>query len=238
VPVLIIGMPRSGTTVLEQILSSHPAIAAGGELSYWHYQGPAWDRAGPDGLPAESLKALAEEYLAVLAGVSPDAARVTDKNPWNFQWIGLIRQALPRARFIHCRRNPVDTCLSIYCNRFSVTQEFMSDRGDLAFYYQHYAQLMEHWRRVLPTGCYIEVDYETLVADHEATVRRLIAFCGLEWDNACLHHEGNRSAVRTASRWQARQPIYRNSVDRWRHYEPWLGELRSLLAEPVAVAGR
>jgi tetratricopeptide (TPR) repeat protein len=229
VPIFILGMPRSGTTLLEQILSSHPAVAAGGELSFWGQHGPAWSRAGPDGFSPERTASLAGEYATILAGIDPDALRVIDKNPWNFQWIGMIRQALPNARFIHSQRHPVDTCLSIYFTHFTMPQPYMSDRSDLAFYYRQYARLMEHWRRVLPTDRYTEVDYATLVGNREAEARRLIAFCGLEWDDACLSHETNARPVQTASVWQARQPVYRSSLERWRRYEPWLGELRQLL---------
>ncbi len=228
-PLFIVGMPRSGTTLLEQILSSHPRIAAGGELDFWNLNGPAWERAGPAGFDVRRANSLADGYARMLAEMAPGAQRVIDKNPWNFQWLGMIRQALPNARFIHSRRNPVDTCLSIYFTPFTMAQPFMSDRGDLAFYYRQYVRLMEHWRRVLPPDRYTEVDYATLVSDREAEARRLIAFCGLEWDDACLHHEANRRPVQTASAWQARQPIYRSSLERWRRYEPWLGELRQLL---------
>lgn len=229
-PVLILGMPRSGTTLLEQIISSHPGIAAGGELTYWNAYGPDWAKAGPAGFGTERATAVANGYSELLRRISPDAARVTDKEPWNFQWIGMIRQLMPNARFIHCRRDPVDTCLSIYFTHFLKPRDFMSDRGDLAFYYREYARLMTHWRRVLPPDRFTEVDYETLIANREQETRRLLDFCGLPWNEACLHPEENRKIVRTASVWQARQPVYKGSMERWRRYEPWLGELRDLQA--------
>ncbi|HEU0156842.1 MAG TPA: sulfotransferase, partial [Stellaceae bacterium] len=211
VPVLILGMPRSGTTLVEQIVSSHPQVAAGGELRFWNERGAALAAAsaGPT-LPV--IARLAEDYLARLRQVSADALRVTDKMPFNFFWIGLIRAALPRASIIHCRRNPVDTCLSIYCTRFATRQDFAYDRSDIVFYYQQYIRLMEHWRRVLSPDAFLEIDYEELVADRERWTRALIAFIGLEWDESCLRPEGNRRVVRTASMWQARQPVYRTSV--------------------------
>jgi hypothetical protein len=152
--------------------------------------------------------------------------------PFNFLWIGLVRLLFPNARFIHCRRNPIDTCLSIYSTQFTQSWGYASDRGDLAFYYRQYLRLMEHWRAVLPSDRLLDVDYEDATAAPEETARRLIAFCGLEWDPACLQPERNPDAVKTASTWQARQPIYRTSVERWRNYEPWIGELRLLLPDP------
>ena len=138
---------------------------------------------------------------------------------------------LPGARIIQCRRHPVDTCLSIYFTHFKQVIGFATDKADLAGAYQQYARLMDHWRMVLPPGRFLEVDYEALIADREAVTRRLIAFTGLDWDDACLQPERNQHAVVTASRWQARQPVYATSVGRWRHYEPWLGELRCLLPD-------
>jgi tetratricopeptide (TPR) repeat protein len=228
-PVFVLGMPRSGTTLVEQIVSSHPLVAGGGEREYWVRNGAAGEEGAADG-PAEAvIQRLAADYLAELRRVAPHAARVTDKLPYNFLWIGLIHLALPNARIVHCRRHPVDTCLSIYFAHFARRANFGSDRGDLACEYRQYERLMAHWRAMLPADRFLDVDYETLVADQEAGTRRLIEFCGLEWDDACLRPEGNRRVVMTASSWQARQPVYRSSVARWRNYEPWLGELRELL---------
>ena len=161
---------------------------------------------------------------------------MTDKQPINFELLWLIRLAFPDARIVHCRRHPVDTCLSIYFTNFWAHQnDYACDRGDLVFYYRQYERLMDHWRRVLPPDRFTEVDYETLVADREAETRRLVAFIGLDWDDACLAPERKRRAVKTASVWQARQPVYKTSVERWRRYEPWLGELRELLPEPASA---
>jgi hypothetical protein len=142
----------------------------------------------------------------------------------------LIHLLLPKARVIHCRRHPVDTCLSMYFSYFSERIQFVSAKGDLAFAFQQYARLMEHWRAVLPPDRFIDIDYETLVADREAITRRLIAFTGLGWHDACLEPERNERAVATMSVWQVRQPVYTTSVARWRRYEPWLGELCELLS--------
>ena len=236
-PILVVGMPRSGTTLVEQIVSNHPLVAGAGELEFWVQRGSAWEESGADGLTAGATHRLAEDYRAEqLRRVAPCAARVTDKMPRNFLWLGLIHLVFPRARIIHCRRHPVDTCLSIYFTHFTRLTSFASDRGNLAFDYQQYQRLMAHWRAVLPPDRFLEVDYEALVADQEAGTRRLIEFCGLEWDDACLRPEGNQRIVQTASSWQARQPVYRSSVARWRNYESWLGELRELLLPEDAAA--
>ncbi len=156
--------------------------------------------------------------------------------PFNFGLLGVIRQVFPRAAIVHCRRHPVDTCLSIFTTNFESTIDFAGERGRLVFFYRQYQQLMAHWREVLPPDRFIEVDYETLVADPEPITRRLIATCGLGWNDACLAPHRNQRRITTASLWQARQPIYRTSVERWRRYEPWLGELRQLLP-PDATTG-
>jgi tetratricopeptide (TPR) repeat protein len=224
-PVFIVGMPRSGTTLTEQILSSHPAVAASGELGFWTNSVAEW---GADSLEGDKISTAAKDYLALLRTVGPSAARVTDKSPWNFQLLWVLRLAFPDAHIIHCRRNPLDTCLSIYFTNFA-RQDFAWDLGDLAFQYRQYERLTDHWRSVLPRDRFTEVQYETLVADREAETRRLIAFIGLDWDDACLAPERNPRVVGNASSWQARQPVYKTSVERWRRYEPWLGELRELL---------
>jgi tetratricopeptide (TPR) repeat protein len=230
-PVLILGMMRSGTTLVEQILSCHPKVAGGNELSFWGERAKAYARSGGDGQTAAYLGKLAEDYLARLGEIAPEAARVTDKMPGNYLWIGLIHLVFPKAYIIHCRRHPVDTCLSIYTTNFNWRNDFACDRGDLVFYYRQYARLMAHWRRILPPDRFLEVDYEELIARTEEVGRRMAAFIGLDWDDACLRPECNRRPVKTASMWQARQPVYRTSVERWRRYEPWLGEFRQLLGE-------
>jgi tetratricopeptide (TPR) repeat protein len=231
-PILIVGMPRSGTTLVEQILSSHRAVVAGGELAFWAQQGAFWEAAMADGAVPASPDQLAGQYRAVLRAKSPDASRITDKLPANFYWIGLFRRSFPNAAIIHCRRHPVDTCLSIYSNR--LWGYYGNDRADLVFSYRQYQRLMAHWRSLLPPDLFLEVDYEALVANREAVTRQMIAFLGLEWDEACLAPERNARLVITASMWQVRQPVYSSSVERWRRYEPWLGEFRELMPEPAA----
>ena len=176
------------------------------------------------------MRHLANEYLAALAAISPDAKRVTDKMPMNFQNLGLIALLFPNATFIHCRRDPIDTCLSCYFQRFGRHLDFSYSLENLAAYYRGYRQLMDHWRRTLPVKM-LEVDYEETVADQEAVSRRLVAYCGLEWDDRCLQFHKTERAIRTASVWQARQPIYKSSVERWRRYEKFLGPLIDALRD-------
>jgi hypothetical protein len=228
-PLLILGMPRSGTTLVEQIVSRHPAIAPGSELPFWLKRPDTPAIADATRLTAAAAQDLSREYLAALRRIGPQAARVTDKSPFNFHCLGLIHLLLPKARVIHCRRHLVDTCLSMYFLPFGQRLDFISDKGDLAFAYHRYARLMEHWRALLPPDRFIDVDYEELATDRERVTRRLIAFTGLDWHDACLEPERNERPVRTLSVWQVRQPVYTTSVARWRHYEPWLGELRQLL---------
>jgi tetratricopeptide (TPR) repeat protein len=237
-PVLILGMPRSGTTLVEQIVSNHPEVGAGGELHFWNERGAAWHRSGAPGTEMPFLAKAAADYLGVLRAIAPTAARVTDKMPFNFLWAGLIHVAFPRAIIIHCRRAAVDTALSIHQTHFHPSLAFPTGGAELVMYFRSYRRLIEHWRSVLPADRFIEVDYEELTRAPEPVIRRIIAACGLTWHDACLRPECNTRAVRTPSKWQARQPIYRNSVARWRRYEPWLGPLRALIDdEPELEAG-
>jgi tetratricopeptide (TPR) repeat protein len=228
-PLLIVGMPRSGTTLVEQIVSSHPSIAAGEELFYWSIRAASRGVAEATALTLAAGRELAAEYISLLRRIGPSASRVTDKQTFNFQQLGLIHLLLPKARIIHCRRDPIDTCLSMYFTLFKGRIPFISDKGDLAFAYRQYSRITQHWRSVLPAQCFLEVDYERLVADREAVTRKLIDFCGLDWHDSCLRPEYNERPVTTASLWQARQPVFTTSVARWQRYAPWLGELRSLL---------
>jgi tetratricopeptide (TPR) repeat protein len=233
-PVLIIGMPRSGTTLVEQIVSMHPEVAAAGELNFWNERGAAWHRPGAEGnempfVAKEFLAKTAADYLGVLRAIAPTAARVTDKMPFNFLWAGLIHVTFPRATIIHCRRAAVDTALSIHQTHFHPGLAFPTGGAELVAYFRSYQRLTDRWRSVLPADRLIEVDYEDLTRAPEPVIRRIIAACGLAWDDACLRPECNPRAVKTPSKWQTRQPIYRTSVARWRRYAPWLGPLRVLV---------
>jgi len=228
-------MPRSGTTLVEQIISNHPEVGAGGELHFWNERGAVWHQSGA-GTDTAFLAKAAADYLGVLRTIAPKAARVTDKMPFNFLWAGLIHVAFPRAVIIHCRRAAVDTALSIHQTHFHPSLAFPTGGSELVIYFRSYQRLVDHWRSVLPQARFIEVDYEELTRAPEPVIRRIIATCGLAWDDACLRPECNPRAVRTPSKWQARQPIYRNSVARWRRYEPWLGLLRPLVDDSESEA--
>ena len=232
-PVLILGMPRSGTTLVEQIVSNHPEVGAAGELYFWNERGAAWHRSGAPGTETPFLAKAAADYLGVLRAIAPKAARVTDKMPFNFLWAGLIHMAFPRATIIHCQRAAVDTALSIHQTHFHPNLAFPTGGEELVMYFRSYQRLVDHWRSVLPADRFIEVDYEELTRSPEPVIRRIIAACGLAWHDACLRPESNPRAVRTPSKWQARQPIYRDSVARWRRYEPWLGPLRALVDDEI-----
>ena len=228
-PVLIIGMPRSGTTLVEQIVSMHPQVGAGGELHFWNGRGAAWHRSLEPADEKPFLAKASTDYLGVLRTIAPTAARVTDKMPFNFLWAGLIHVAFPRATIIHCRRAAIDTALSIHQTFFHPTLAFPTGGAELVAYFRDYQRLVDHWRSVLPPDRFIDVDYEDLTRAPEPVIRRIIAACGLPWDDVCLRPESNPRAVKTPSKWQTRQPIYRTSVARWRRYEPWLGPLRGLV---------
>jgi tetratricopeptide (TPR) repeat protein len=229
-PILVCGLPRSGTTLVEQILSAHPDVRAGGELSFWNERGSAWERAGSAEAKTKQLAESAADYAHLLRDLARGGAtRVTDKMPFNFQWAGLLHLAFPRATLIHCRRNPIDTALSIHQTHFNPRMLFPTGGATLVGYMRAYQRLCAHWRAVLPPERFIEIDYEALVDEPEPVVRRILEASGLTWSAACLAPERNIRTVKTPSKWQARQPIYRTAVDRWRVYETWLGPLRALL---------
>jgi tetratricopeptide (TPR) repeat protein len=229
-PVFIVGLPRSGTTLVEQILSAHPDVGACGELPFWNETGAAWEQGGACGPDPAFLSRAAADYLRILRGTAPDAARVTDKMPLNFQWVGLIHLALPRATIIHCRRCPLDTALSIHQTHFSPRMSFPTGGSDLVGYVRAYQRLSAHWREALPAERFIEIDYESLTREAEPVIRRIVAACALPWNAACLHPERNPRVVKTPSKWQTRQPIYATAVGRWRAYQAWLGPLKQLIA--------
>ncbi len=227
-PIFILGMIRSGTTLTEQIVSSHPMVAAGGEISFW--QQINVEVLGKTGrVPDEAgLKGVQERYLALLNEIGPGAERVTDKMPANYAWLGMIHLAFPNAKIIHLIRDPVDTALSIYMTPNSVPVNFGYVRENIVFAYKEYRRLMKLYRSILPAETMLDVRYEDLVADREVVTRRIIDFLGLPWDDACLHHEENQRVVSTPTLWQARQPIYNSAVRKWKNYEPWLGAFAAL----------
>jgi tetratricopeptide (TPR) repeat protein len=234
-PVFIVGMPRSGTTLAEQILASHGAVFGAGELPFWNTAASRHAAARRASLASEDeaalLATLAEEYLDLLTSLSVDASRVVDKMPGNFLYLGLLCAALPKARIIHLQRDPIDTCLSIYFQNFSAAHPYANDLDDLAHYYGEYLRIMEHWRHALPVGTMLEVSYEALVHDPESTSRALMEFIGLPWEASCLDFYRTIRHVSTFSKWQARQAISTAPVARWRHYEQFVGPLQTLLAD-------
>jgi len=236
-PIFIVGMLRSGTTLVEQILASHPAIHAGGELEYFRsLAGQLPERLGggqpyPDclkALDAKTVDAVSSAYIERIQQHLGEAKRFTDKNPLNFEHLGLILMMFPNARVIHCRREPMDLCLSIYFQHFSERHDFAYSFSDIAEYHRQYELLMAHWRSVFP-GRIHDLQYEALVADLEPVSRALFGYLDLEWDARCLEFYRTVRPVGTASHWQVRQPLYSRSVERWRHYEPFLAELRAAL---------
>ncbi len=234
-PVFIIGMPRSGTTLTEQILASHPRIFGAGELSLMAQMaaglrhGLKTRRTLP---PTDALGKAARFYLEAINGLNSEADRVVDKMPTNFVRAGLIARLFPKARIIHCRRDPIDTCISCFMQNVSTAAMAWSrDLDDLGHYYCQYRRLMDHWRTVLPAGRMLEIDYEVTVTDLEGQARRLVDFVGLDWDDACLRFHETERAVATASREQVRRPIYTSSVGRWKRYgDGVLPLLKSLAA--------
>lgn len=237
-PVFIIGMPRSGTTLVEQILASHPRVFAGGELSnFADVLAAAKDRDGrpltyPDFVPGADRRRLFELGAAYVAGLPlplPLPDRLIDKMPGNFTYAGLIHLVLPQTRIVHLRRDPLDTCYSCFSKLFLYNHEYSYSLEDLGGYYREYERLMAHWRAVLPPEVMLEVQYEELVADFEPQARRLVKHCGLEWDDRCLaFHEAART-IRTPSASQVRRPLYSSSIGRWRSYQEWLGPLIAAL---------
>lgn len=222
IPVLIVGMPRSGTTLTEQIISAHPAVFGAGELPYLSQT----LRQNPDMSPAQA-KEIGEEYMRLLKtrDESGKALRITDKMPGNFTRIGDVICALPHAKIIHCRRNPIDTCLSCLKQNFARGQYWSYSLEELAAEYRRYADLMQYWRETLPEGSFIEINYEDTVNDLETQARRLIDYVGLDWDDACLAPHKNKRAVLTASKSQVIKPVYKSSVKGWKRYEKQLQPL-------------
>lgn len=238
VPIFVLGMPRSGTTLTEQIIASHSDVHGAGELP--DLLAIAQRQLNGAGFPENirsinpaTLTAWGADYVTGLRQRAPEAKHITDKMPANFFAVGLIHLMLPNAKIIHVNRNPVDTCLSGFTRLFNRKQEQTYDLAELGRYYTDYVRLMEHWRKVLPAGAFLDVQYEDIVADQEGQARRMLDFCGLEWDEACLDFHKHKRSIRTASVTQVRQPIYSSSVERWRPYEKHLGPLLDALGALV-----
>lgn len=242
VPIFVVGMPRSGSSMIEQILASHPQVRGAGELRDFEIAEQIVFTAGgrpvafPEyipGMDGAALQRLAQIYLTRLPALGEGQLRIVDKALSNFVKIGLIRMILPNARIIHTMRDPVDTCLSCYSKLFTIGQLFSYDLAELGRYYRMYTEMMSHWRSVLPQGAMLEVSYEDVVDDLEGQARRLLDYCGLPWDDRCLSFHTSGGVVRTASVAQVRQPLFRTSLQRWRKYEANLGPLLNALGDLV-----
>lgn len=234
VPVFVIGMPRSGTTLVEQVLASHPKVFGAGEPLYLHqllgqgHLGADFPHSLSRLKPAD-LHRFAGFYLMRLKSQAPAALRIADKLPTNFILAGLIHLVFPNARILHVRRDPLDTCLSCFSNLFSQQIDYSYDLAELGRYYRGYAALMDHWHRVLPPGTIFDVSYEALVADFEVVARRIIAQVGLEWDPACMTFYRSSRVVHTLSAAQVREPIYNRAIGRAASYRPFLEPLERAL---------
>lgn len=243
--IFIIGMPRSGTTLVEQILASHPMVHGAGELmdlaiSIHKKMAIAKEDRFEEVFSratAGGLAATGQAYLDAVRAKAPDAKVITDKMPANFLYAGLIPLILPGAKIVHCRRNPVDTCFSIFSRLFSTGQHFGYDQRELGLYYRLYRDLMVHWQTVMP-GQIHECAYEDLVDSPESEIRRLLDHCGLDWSDACLDFHTTKRTVKTASVTQVRKPIYKDSVQAWRRYERHLQPLLDALGDTVDPADR
>jgi tetratricopeptide (TPR) repeat protein len=239
VPIFIVGMPRSGTTLIEQILASHPDVFGGGELDYLSKveadiqpsdNNLEVSRELVSSIPSEQFRQIGESYLAKIKLLAPEAARVVDKMPANYLNVGLIHLALPNAPIIHVVRDPVDTCISCFSQLFAGDLNYTYDLAELGRYYGYYEALMAHWHQVLPLGRILDVRYEEVVANLEDMARRIVAHCGLEWDAHCLAFHQTKRPIRTASVTQVRRPIYKSSVGHRFKYETFLAPLLAELS--------
>ena len=235
-PVFIMGLPRSGTTLVDRILSSHSAVDSLGEInnfaySLMHTVGQSGDKLSLIDLSAGiDFGELGQRYVDSIRRYGKLGPLLIDKTPLNYLYIGLISLALPKARIVHVRRNPMDSCYGMYRTLFRAGYPFSYDLDDLSRYYIAYHDLMSHWRSVVP-GKFLEVQYERLVEKQEQVSREIVDYCGLDWEPKCLEFHKNTSAVSTASSAQVRRPVYKDALQRWRRYEKQLQPVADKLRE-------
>jgi tetratricopeptide (TPR) repeat protein len=227
-PVFVVGMMRSGTTLVEQIIASHPAAKGAGELEFWSDFVRKHEFARHKLFDEALRKKASAAYMRILGSRSSDALRVVDKTTFNADYLGIIHSVFPKARIIYLRRDPIDTCLSCYFQQLYPTLNFSMDLSDLAHFYKEHHRLVAHWRTVLPSHALLDVPYAELITDQETWTRKIVDFLGLEWDERCLDFDKTQRPVVTASFWQVRQKIYKSSVGRWRNYEKFVGPLLGL----------
>jgi len=215
-PIIIVGMPRSGTTLTEQIISSHPSVFGAGELTYLNIIA-----ADMEPMTMDNCAEIGQTYVDMTRKIDKDAAKaekITDKMPGNYMRLGQIVASLPNAKIIHCRRNPIDTTLSCYKQLFSRGHYWSYNQEEMVEHYMLYNDMMQHWRDTVPDK-FLEINYEDTVNDFENQARMLIDYVGLEWNDACLTPHKTKRSVLTASKGQVRKPIYKTSVEAWRRYE-------------------
>jgi tetratricopeptide (TPR) repeat protein len=230
-PVFVLGMIRSGTTLAEQILSAHPLVAGAGEQPFWLNEDSRLIDMARQRVDERLLRADAAKYLKLLECFRGDAVRVVDKQPGNLTMVGVLHAAFPNARIVYMRRHPADTAISIWTTWMKTSVPFVHNKANIVRAYRECEKLMRHWQEVVPADRLLEVRYESLVTDRERVTRQMVEFCGLPWRDECLHPERNVRQVGTPSLWQVRQPVYESSIGRWRRYEPWLGGFRELLGD-------
>jgi len=223
-PILVFGMMRSGTTLVDQILSSHRDVGSVGEDPFWMNNAPLFLDLAPDRIDRQRLLDVGQKYLLHLEKAGSAKTRMIDKTPANYAFAPLIHLIFPNAKFIHIIRDPADTCLSIYTTMNRVRTQWAHRKEDIAYAYRTYQTVMEHWRKLLPPDVMMEVRYEDLATDPERVTREMVSFCGLSWDDACLHPESNKRSVLTPSAGQVRQSVYTSSVGKWKFYEPWISD--------------
>lgn len=241
-PIFILGMPRSGTTLVEQILASHPDVHGAGELKDFalalsqaqnlatYETDQMISKKTKDLIDADFLQTIGDRYLDTINKIAPDSPHVTDKMPTNFAWVGMIKLVFPNAKIIHCQRNPMDTCLSCYTRLFTELTAWSHDLEELGDFYRQYQALMAHWHHIMPEQIF-DFQYEDLITNQEERTRALLEYCELDWDDKCLTFHKTERAISTASDMQVRKPLYKEAVERWKKYESHLSELRHAIGK-------